>query len=284
MCRYTRPVTGTLYVVATPIGNLEDISERAARVLREADVIAAEHPPTARKLLTRLGVTQRPISYNDRARARATPMLLAALADGQSVALMSDAGTPAISDPGQELVRAARGAGARVVPVPGPSAVATLLSVAGVWGTAFRSVGFLPRKAGERAVAIRRIAELGEPTVVFEAPHRLRATLTAIAEQSPGATLVVGRELTKLHEELWTGTPTEALTHFASPRGEFVLLVVPEAPKAEAWPDETVVTALRAARAAGETPRDAVAGVVAASGRGRREVYALWASLEGDGQ
>ncbi len=269
-------MAGTLYVVATPIGNLEDLSRRAARVLAESDLIAAENTRTAAKLLRHLGLRIPCVAYNDRNKARTTGRLLSALAEGASISLIADAGTPGISDPGQELVAAAVAAGAVVAPVPGASAVTALLSVAGVRTRTARLLGFLPRKAGERR---RLLAEVGagrEPALAFESPHRLRATLRDCAAVLPDAHLVVGRELTKLHEEIWRGSAAGALAHFQEPRGEFAFLIVPAAAPPPSWPDDAVRAALVAERAAGRGRRDAAVAVAARSGRARREVYGLW--------
>ena len=272
-------MAGTLYIVATPIGNLEDLTPRAARILGEVDLIAAENSAVARKLLQHIGISRRPALYNDRNRARTSGRLLAALAAELDVALICDAGTPGLSDPGQDLVRLAREADSTVVPVAGPSTVAALISVAGVWGTTFRSMGFPPRKAGERKRAFERIGELGEPTVVFESPHRIRGTLAELAELLPEARLVVGRELTKLYEEIWEGSPSQAQAHFTSPRGEFALFVVPAVVEARRWSEEEVVAGLRRKLAAGSSRRDAASVVAKEAGWARREVYRLTGSL-----
>jgi 16S rRNA (cytidine1402-2'-O)-methyltransferase len=270
---------GTLYVVATPIGNLGDLTERAARVLGEVGLIAAENSQTASKLLKHIGVRTSVVPYNDRNKGRTTARLLSSLADGLDVAVISDAGTPGISDPGQDLVEAAREAGVVVVPVPGASAVATLLSAAGAWGRTYRMIGFLPRKAGERRAVLERIREVGEPTVVFESPHRIEKTLAEIDAVLPNSRLVVGRELTKLYEEIWLGRPAEAVEHFASPRGEFAMLVIPPDTGEERWGDAAVIEALGGERETGLSHRDAATAVAGESGRPRREVYALWSQL-----
>ena len=256
---------GTLYVVATPIGNLGDLSARASAVLREAGVIAAESPRNARPLLSQLGVTTRPVAYNDRNKARSQGRLLAALRAGKSVALISDAGTPGVSDPGQDLVAAAVAAGARVVPVPGASAATALLSVAGVRTRTVRLLGFLPRKRGDRRALLASLGEAGEPGLAFESPRRVGATLSDVAAVLPDASLVVGRELTKLHEEIWRGGPADAIAHFGSPdgqapRGEFTLLIVPAAGAGGRWSEEAVRSALRSERAAGPGPAGGVGG------------------------
>ena len=269
-------MAGTLYVVATPIGNLEDLTPRAARVLAEADLIAAENTRTAAKLLRRGGARTPCLPYNDRNKGRSSGRILRALADGAAVALISDAGTPGISDPGQDLVAAAVAAGATVVPVPGASAVTALLSVAGVRARSARLLGFLPRKQGERRRRLQEIAAAGEPAVVFESPHRLRASLADIAAVLPQAQLVMGRELTKRHEEIWRGSAAEALRHFRQPRGEFAIVVAPPTPVAPRWSNAEVRAALREARAAGQSRRDAAKAIAAPAGWPRRELYALW--------
>ena len=275
------PAIGTLYVVGTPIGNLADLSARAASVLRAADVIAAESPRNARPLLAHLGLATRPVAYNDRNKARSAGRLLAALRAGRSVALISDAGTPGLSDPGQDLVAAAVAAGATVVPIPGPSAATALLSVAGVRTRTVRLLGFLPRRRGERRALLAALGESGEPGLAFESPRRVGAALSDVAASLPEASLVVGRELTKLHEEIWRGSPAEAVAHFASsdgetPRGEFTLLIVPPAGATSRWSEADVRSALQAERSAGRGRREASVDVAARSGWGRSEVYRLW--------
>ncbi len=274
------PAIGTLYVVGTPIGNLADLGARAASVLRAADVIAAESPRNARPLLAHLGLTTRPVAYNDRNKARSAGRLLAALRAGRSVALISDAGTPGLSDPGQDLVAAAVAAGAPVVPIPGPSAATALLSVAGVRTRTVRLLGFLPRRRGERRTLLASLGESGEPGLAFESPRRVGAALSDLAAVLPDASLVVGRELTKLHEEIWRGSPAEAVAHFAAdgqlPRGEFTLLVVPPAGATSRWSEADVRSALRAEQSAGRGRREAAVEVAAQSGWGRSEVYRLW--------
>ena len=272
---------GTLYVVGTPIGNLADLGARAASVLRAADVIAAESPRNARPLLAHLGLTTRPVAYNDRNKARSAGRLLAALRAGRSVALISDAGTPGLSDPGQDLVAAAVAAGATVVPVPGPSAATALLSVAGVRTRTVRLLGFLPRRRGERRALLASLRESGEPGLAFESPRRVGAALSDVAAVLPDASLVVGRELTKLHEEIWRGGPAEAVAHFASsdgeaPRGEFTLFIVPPAGATSRWSEADVRSALRAEQSAGRGRREAAVDVARRSGWGRSEVYRLW--------
>ena len=273
---YAARMSGTLYVVSTPIGNLEDLSARAARILATVELIAAENTRSAAKLLKDVAPNTRCVPYNDRNKARTTAGLLAHLADGQSLALITDAGAPSISDPGQDLVEAAVTAGVTVVPIPGPSAVTTLLSVAGHWGRQVSLHGFAPRRSGERRRLFTQIGERSEAALLFESPHRLRAMLADLEHSLPQARLVVGRELTKLHEEIWRGSASEAVDHFDAPRGEFVLLVIPPPATAPTWTDAKVGEALRGLRGAGKSRSAASAEVARETGRPKREVYALW--------
>ena len=273
---YTPNVPGTLYVVATPIGNLEDLTYRAARILAEADLVAAENRRVAARLLQHLDLHPSVVPYNDRNKTRSTGRILSALARDERVALISDAGTPGISDPGQDLVAAAIAAGATVVPIPGPSAVSALLSVAGLRTRSVRIVGFLPRKRGDRRRLLASLANGGEPALAFESPRRLQATLSDCADVLPDASLVIGRELTKLHEEIWRGSAAAALAHFSQPRGEFSLLIAPAATEPQAWSDDQVREALSEHQALGRSRRDASADVAALANRPRRDVYRLW--------
>ena len=216
---------GVLYVVATPIGNLEDISARALRVLGEVELIAAEDTRTTRKLLTRYGLRVPMLSLFDANVRRRVPQLLAELDAGKSIALVSEAGTPVISDPGAQLVKAAAEAGHIVTPIPGPTAIAALLSVAGLPADKFTFLGFPPRKAGQRRRMIEAISEQEWPTVLYESPHRIIATLEALREVLGDREVVIGREMTKLHEEIFRGTLSEAIDHFQKPRGEFTVVV-----------------------------------------------------------
>ena len=214
----------TLYIVATPIGNMRDITLRALRVLGEVSLIAAEDTRTTRWLLSHYDIDTPSTSYHDHNRVSKLPVLLEALSQGD-VALVSDAGTPAISDPGAELVAAAENAGHTVVPIPGPSALTAALSVAGIDTDQFIYLGFLPRRGGPRRKLLQPLIEEPRAWVAFEAPHRLIDTLTDIQDTLGDRQIVVCRELTKLHEEVFRGPVTEALQHFSEPRGEFTLIV-----------------------------------------------------------
>jgi 16S rRNA (cytidine1402-2'-O)-methyltransferase len=217
-----------LYVVATPIGNLEDLSLRALRVLREADLIACEDTRRTRALLTHFDIHVPTTSYFEHNKLTRGREIVRQLREGRAVALVTDAGTPGISDPGFLLVREARAAGILVVPVPGPSAVVAALSVAGVPADRFVFDGFLPVKPGRRINRLKRLRELETTVVVYESPHRIVATLDAIREVFGEVELVVARELTKQFEEIVAGPPSthiERLGAAGRARGEFTLVI-----------------------------------------------------------
>ena len=287
---------GALYVVGTPIGNLDDLTVRAARVLSATPLIAAEDTRVSRRLLAHLGVSPRVVSCNEHNWRRRVPELLAAL-DGGDVALVTDAGAPGVSDPGAGVVAAAADAGYAVVRVPGVSAVTAALSVSGFAADRFRFLGFLPRRRAERVAILEEAGDAGETVVIFEAPHRVRATLGDLAEIVGDAPLAVCRELTKWHEEVWRGTAWDALGYFKEPRGEFTIVVdgggggaqsaraAGAQSGAAAGGPYIAINAARVAllerRAAGMGGRDAVAEVTAGTGLARRVVYRLWVELDG---
>lgn len=222
--------TGTLYIVATPIGNLEDITFRAVRILGEVDVVAAEDTRHSRKLFARYGISKPLVSYHDHNEQQRLGGLVGRLLAGENIALISDAGTPCIADPGYRLVAACADAGIPVVPVPGPSAALAALSASGVSTDRFAFEGYLPSRAKARAELLRQLRDEPRTLVFYEAPHRLSATLDDMAEiYGAGRPLVVGRELTKLHEELFRGTVAAARERFQveTARGELVLIVPP---------------------------------------------------------
>jgi 16S rRNA (cytidine1402-2'-O)-methyltransferase len=235
---------GTLFVVATPIGNLEDISARALRVLREVAVIAAEDTRRTGHLLARFAITTPSTSlheHNERSKSRA---LIARLLEGQSVALVSDAGTPTVSDPGLKLIQQAIAAQIRVEPIPGPSAIMAALSASGMAGETFTFLGFPPTRAKDRKQWFDSLANAGTTVVFFEAPHRFRATLKELQDRIGNQTIVVARELTKAHEELVRRQISELLAHFERPLGEFTIIVngrqIPEITAAAA-PDAKLI-------------------------------------------
>ncbi|HSE96104.1 MAG TPA: 16S rRNA (cytidine(1402)-2'-O)-methyltransferase [Methylomirabilota bacterium] len=232
-------MAGTLYVVATPIGNLEDITLRALRILREVDLIAAEDTRRTRVLLTAHGIATPLTSYFEHNRRARGPELVRQLAGGRSVALVTDAGTPGVSDPGFHLVRLAREAGVAVRPVPGPAAVVAALSAAGVPADRFVFEGFLPIKAGRRLARLRALRACDRPVVLYESPHRLAATLGALAEVFGAAEVVLAREVTKQFEEFRRGTPASLLAGLGPGRirGEITLVVNPGVSGAGEEPD-----------------------------------------------
>jgi 16S rRNA (cytidine1402-2'-O)-methyltransferase len=219
---------GTLYVVATPIGNLEDMTFRAVRILQSVDAIAAEDTRHTGKLLQHFQIATPQISYHDHNRRSRQPELIARLQQGQSIALVTDAGMPGISDPGYELVKACADEGITVIPVPGASAVVTALSAAGLPTDRFVFEGFLPTKGSERRDRLHSLQAESRTIVLYESPHRLRQTLQDLAElMGDTRSIVLARELTKLHEEFWRGTLATAIAHYETrePQGEFTLVV-----------------------------------------------------------
>jgi 16S rRNA (cytidine1402-2'-O)-methyltransferase len=273
---------GTLYVVATPIGNLEDITLRALSVLREAALVLAEDTRHTRVLLDRHGVAARPVSLHAHNETARSQQALAALDAGQDVALVSDAGTPLVSDPGERLVAQAIAAGHRVVPVPGPSAVLAALVASGLPLEAFTFVGFLPRRAGERARRLAALQGRPETLVLFESPRRVGALLAELAETFGERRAGLSRELTKLHEEAARGTLGELATRFADgARGE-ITLVIEGAPDAAEPPPEVLRERVRALLAAGLSARDLSTQLAQETGAPRRVVYAI--ALEESGR
>ena len=211
--------------MATPIGNLEDLSARAARILGEVSAIAAEDTRVTARLLTRHGIRKPLLSYRAPVERRGLPRVMAAL-DSGDVALVSDAGTPTVSDPGQALVTAAWAAGHRVVPIPGPSSVMAALSVAGYSGLGFTFLGYLPRKPGEMRRLMESLRDDPRPAVAFESPFRIVKSLTLVAEALPERGVTVTRELTKVHEEVLRGTAAEVLAALGDrARGEFTVVI-----------------------------------------------------------
>ncbi|HEU4699474.1 MAG TPA: 16S rRNA (cytidine(1402)-2'-O)-methyltransferase [Gemmatimonadales bacterium] len=269
----------TLYVVATPLGNLGDLTLRAAETLRAVPVVAAEDTRRTRGLLTHLGASPQLLSFHQHSDARRIEVLLAILREGRDVALVTDAGTPAISDPGAELVAAVRAAGGTVVPIPGPSAVATALSVAGLGGDRYLFLGFVPRKGRERQALLARAAAEEWPVVFFEAPPRLVALLEDLAALAgAGRPAVATRELTKLHEEVVAGTLAELIAHFTrtEPRGEFTV-VLGGAGKPAAPPDrsEEAAELATALLADGLTRKEVVRRLTEGLGLARNDAYRL---------
>lgn len=268
-----------LYIVPTPIGNLEDITLRALRVLREVPLIAAEDTRRTRVLLQHHGIRTPLLSYHDHNERRRVPALLEALTRGD-VALVSEAGMPALADPGYELLRAALKAGLRVEVLPGPSALTTALVGSGLPTDSFIWLGFLPAKAHARAQLLESLRHERRTLLACESPQRLPATLAAIRDLLGERPLVVARELSKLHEEYVRGTSSAVLAHFEAnaPRGE-IMLVIGGAAAEERWDERQVRAALVERTAAGESLGSAAKAVAELAGWKRRAVYAL--GLEG---
>lgn len=273
---------GTLYVVATPIGNLEDLSHRARRVLAEVEVIACEDTRHTRHLLAHYGITTPLVSYHEHNEVPRAGELLERLRRGEDVALVSDAGTPAVSDPGYTLIREAAAAGVPVVPVPGPSALMAALAVSGLPPDRFVFVGFLPRKSGERRRALEEVAGVPWTLVMFEAPHRIIAVLDDLREIFGDRRIALARELTKKFEEVFRGTVSEALNHLRvhAPRGEFTI-VVEGAAKERKEGKANAPARMRALLAGGTAPTEAVADLVRTTGLSRREAYRLMLQIKG---
>ena len=269
-----------LYIVATPIGNLGDITRRAANVLERCDAIACEDTRVTGKLLHHLGISRPLWRYDDHASAEDRARLIAAMQD-KAVALVSDAGTPLVSDPGYRLVREARAAGIPITALPGPSAPVMALALSGLPSDRFLFAGFLPHKDKARADVLAELAPIRTTLVFFETAPRLAKSLAAIAGQLPGRELAVARELTKLHEECRTGSAEELLAHYTAhpPRGEIVLLV---GPPPEQAPSKADADAMLLEALASQKPSQAAAQVAKATGLDRRTLYARALDLRGE--
>ncbi len=267
-------MSGTLYLVATPIGNLEDITYRAVRTLREADLIACEDTRQTRKLLERYGIAKPLVSYHEHNEAARTEELLSKLEGGASVALVSDAGMPLVSDPGYRVVNAAIRAGIRVEPVPGPSAFVTALAASGLATDAFCFGGFLPAKPGQRARVLEAMRGQTATLIFYEAPHRIVEALGDVERILGERPVVVARELTKLHEEFLRGTAGEiraALAARPTVKGEITLLIgKARLPQADTG---TVEEAVEGYVRGGMSRMDAVKKVARERGMAKRDVY-----------
>jgi 16S rRNA (cytidine1402-2'-O)-methyltransferase len=268
----------TLFLVATPIGNLEDITLRALRVLREVSLIAAEDTRRTAKLLSHFDIHTPTTSFYEQVEREKTPRLLARLAAGESLALVSDAGTPGISDPGYRLTRAAIAAGIRVEAVPGASSVLAALVVSGLPTSAFSFVGFPPPRAQARERWLLDLSSRRETLVFFEAPHRIRETLEAVIRVLGDRPIVLGRELTKVHEELTRGPVSAVLANLPLPRGEFTVVLggaEEPAPLSEPLPepDELLAVFYQMTETGKMSRRDAVNSLADRFGMSSRELY-----------
>ncbi|MBI5030358.1 MAG: 16S rRNA (cytidine(1402)-2'-O)-methyltransferase [Chloroflexi bacterium] len=279
---------GILYLVATPIGNLEDITLRALRILKEVSLVAAEDTRSARNLLTHFGISKPITSYFEHSKLTKTNQILDALEEGD-VAVISEAGMPGLSDPGYELVCAALDHDFRVVPIPGANALTSALVASGLPTDQFVYVGFLPRQKSARRKLLQSIVDEPRTIVAYEAPHRIVESLDDIAETLGDRAICVARELTKVYEEFIRGSVNEARKHFAehAPRGEFTLVIAGKSDlpgfgnlEGLAWDDARVIQAMQDLIAQGSTRSQAAKRVAHESGRDRREVYQLSMTIE----
>ncbi len=277
--RQTRIKLSKLFIVATPIGNLEDLTRRAERVLRSVPTLVAEDTRVARKLMDSIDAKPKTLRFHRHSSPRDVDRVIEHL-DAGDVALVSDAGTPGINDPGQALVRAALDRGHEVVPVPGPSSITAALSASGFYADQFASYGFLPAGNAKRRRLLKEISAQAATAVFFETPHRLLRTLADMASLFEAREIVVCRELTKLHEEIWHGTASDALEHFSDPRGEFVIVVAPLDRKngtSEELSETEVESRIREAVAGFSgtdlSRRDLATAVAERTGLPRRQVY-----------
>ena len=272
----------TLYLVATPIGNLEDISARALRTLREVRLIAAEDTRQTAKLLRRYDIRTPSLSYHEHNKLVRLERVLEALQEGD-VALVSDAGTPALNDPGYELVQAVIARGHTVSPIPGTCAPIAALVASGLPTDAFAYLGYLPRKAGERQRTLAQVSGLPYTLIFLETPHRLLAALDDLQAQLGDRQIAVGRELTKLHEEIFRGSLSQAKQHFTEkpPRGEFTLVVAGNTIQAERWTEEQLNAELQAQLTLGEPASQLAVKLVKPSGWSRREIYQQLLNIQG---
>lgn len=277
---------GALVLVGTPIGNLGDLTPRAAEALARADLVCCEDSRRTGKLLSLAGIERPPLAIvNEHTEAREIPRVLDRIARGQRVALVSDAGMPAISDPGERLVAAAIRAGHTVEVVPGPSAAMAALVVSGLPAGRFVFEGFLPRKGAARRERLEAVAAERRTSLLYEAPHRLARTLADLAEAcGPDRRVAVARELTKLHEQVWRGTLAEAVAWVGErePPGEIVVVLDGAPPPAPA-DDADVLAAVRAEMAAGRSTRDAAKAVASRLDVPRRRAYEIATGASSDG-
>ncbi len=274
---------GVLYIVATPIGNLEDITLRAIRILKEVDLIAAEDTRHTKKLLTHYQINTPLTSYYDHIETEKAPVLVAQLQAGQHIALVSDAGTPAIADPGYRLVKGAAEAGIAVVPVPGPSTVTALLSVSGLPTDRFAFEGFLPAKPPQRRKLLQQLKREERTLLFFESPHRLHETLADIEAIFGDRPLVLGRELTKLFEEVLRGTVSELQAQLQDReiKGEVALLVSGSSDSDTDEDAPPLQEEIQRLLNQGFSLKEIAHGLSERRGIAKREIYALGIQLKG---
>jgi len=267
-----------LYVVATPIGNLEDISLHALRTLREVKLIAAEDTRKTKRLLTHYDIKTPMTSYHEHNKWTKLDYILGYLKGGE-VALVSEAGTPGISDPGYELILAASQRGIPVVPIPGPSVVITALTISGLTTERFTYLGFLPRRTNGRQRLLQTVANEYGTIVILESPHRLLAALNDMLLILGDRRIAVCRELTKVHEEVFRGRISQAIEHFAEPRGEFTLIIEGKEEKNKPQLTEDIERQLQHMHLSGVTAKEAIAKVAGETGLSKKELYRAWLKL-----
>jgi 16S rRNA (cytidine1402-2'-O)-methyltransferase len=268
-----------LYVVATPIGNLEDITLRALRVLREVKLIAAEDTRKTRRLLNKYDIKTPMTSYYEHNKLTKLEYIMECLKQGD-IALVSEAGMPGISDPGYELIVAAGKQNIPVVPVPGPSAITTALAVSGLPTDRFIYIGFLPNKASARRETLKAVADEPGTIIVLEAPHRVSAALTDILFVLGERRIAVCRELTKFYEEIFRGTVSEAIRHFTEPRGEFTLVIEGNVTREKPQLTDAIEKQLQQMYLAGATAKEAVSVMAGETGLKKKELYQTWLKLD----
>jgi 16S rRNA (cytidine1402-2'-O)-methyltransferase len=279
-------VPGVLYVVATPLGNLEDITLRALRILQEVDLIAAEDTRHTRKLLAHYGINTPLTSYYDHIEAAKAPVLIAQLQEGKRIALVSDAGTPSIADPGYRLVKGAAEAGISIVPIPGPSTVAALLSVGGLPTDRFAFEGFLPAKPSQRRKMLQQLKHEERTVMFFESPHRLRDTLADLEEIFGDRPLALGRELTKMYEEVLRGTVSEvrASLQEREVKGEVALLIAGATSKTQPEDELPVTKEIQQLLNRNLSLKEIAQMIGERRGIPKREIYALGVQLKERGE
>jgi 16S rRNA (cytidine1402-2'-O)-methyltransferase len=267
----------TLYIVATPIGNKGDITMRAMKTMEDVGLIAAEDTRRTARLLSMCGINKAMISYNEQTKRTKLPYLLKQL-ETMDVALVSDAGTPGMSDPGYELIKAAIDKGVEVVPIPGPSAIITAVVVSGLPNHEFTYLGYLPRLKSQRVKFLQRVADEPRTMVIFEAPHRLKSALKDILTVMGDRRIAVCREMTKLYEEVYRGKVSGAIDYFEDIKGEFTLVI--EGKMTHEVDTASVEEELRRLCKDGVSAKDAVARTAKSSGLSKKAVYQMWLNLK----
>lgn len=269
---------GILYIVATPIGNLEDMTYRAVRILKEVSLVAAEDTRKTRRLLDAYSIKTSMTSYYEHSKPAKLEYILERLMESD-VALVSEAGTPGLNDPGYDLVVAAIRRNIRVVPIPGASVVVTALVASGLPTDRFIYLGFLPHKAGDRQRFLKSVADEPATLVILETPHRLKEALIDVLEVLGDRRVAVGRELTKLHEEIFRGTVSAALEYFAVPRGEFALVIDGKRDTVVPEVTDDIIKRLEKMNRSGMTAKDAIAELSGITGLSHKKLYQAWLNL-----